>query len=474
MTVSTADVVICGAGISGIASAYHLAVTCGIRNVVLVDERPPLTLTSDKSTECYRNWWPGPGNAMVRLMNRSIDWLERWAGESNNRFLLSRRGYAYFTADPNRIADFKHAAEEAASLGAGAVRYHTDRSNDAAYAPTRTLAWPSGQAAPRSGASVEPDDYAGQPIGSDLVLDRSLILERFPYINENVVALVHPRRCGWFSGQQLGMYLLEQARAHGARLMSGRIDRIDVIDGRVHTIHVGADSIQTRTFVNAAGPYLNHVAHLIGVDLPVFNEFHGKIAFKDHLGIVPRDAPLLIWTDPQYLPWSDEERQALAESDETRWLLDKFPGGAHMRPEGREGSHILLMLWTYDTKPREPIWPPKLDPYYPDVLLRGMATMIPGLSAYFDKAPKPVYDGGYYCKTRENRPLVGPLPIEGAYVCGAVSGYGLMASAGVGELLALHVGGNPLPDYASAFTLGRYDDPGYQQLLENWGASGQL
>ena len=33
----------------------------------------PLSLTSDKSTECYRNWWPGPGDAMVRLMNRSID-----------------------------------------------------------------------------------------------------------------------------------------------------------------------------------------------------------------------------------------------------------------------------------------------------------------------------------------------------------------------------------------------------------------
>ena len=50
------DVVICGAGIAGIAAAYHLAVEQGVKEIVLVDERSPLTLTSDKSTECYHNW----------------------------------------------------------------------------------------------------------------------------------------------------------------------------------------------------------------------------------------------------------------------------------------------------------------------------------------------------------------------------------------------------------------------------------
>ena len=75
-TEEQADIVICGAGIAGIAAARHLAAVSGVNRVVLVDERPPLTLTSDKSTECYRNWWPGPGNAMVALTNRSIDLLE--------------------------------------------------------------------------------------------------------------------------------------------------------------------------------------------------------------------------------------------------------------------------------------------------------------------------------------------------------------------------------------------------------------
>jgi glycine/D-amino acid oxidase-like deaminating enzyme len=45
-----ADIVICGAGIAGIVTAYFLTMRQGVRNVVLVDGRPPLTLTSDESS----------------------------------------------------------------------------------------------------------------------------------------------------------------------------------------------------------------------------------------------------------------------------------------------------------------------------------------------------------------------------------------------------------------------------------------
>src|SRR5574337_502753 len=114
---TSAEVVICGAGIAGVAAAYHLAVRRGVRGVVLVDERPPLTLTSDKSTECYRNWWPGPGDDMVAVMNRSIDLLEDLARESGNVFRLNRRGYLFATAEHERVAQFERAASVAAALG---------------------------------------------------------------------------------------------------------------------------------------------------------------------------------------------------------------------------------------------------------------------------------------------------------------------------------------------------------------------
>lgn len=452
---SIAEVVICGAGIAGLATAYHLAVTHGLPRVVVVDERAPLTLTSDKSSEAYRNWWPD--EAMVRLMNRSIDWLERWAQHSGNRFLLNRRGYVYLTGQPDRALDFQRAAEESARLGAGDARLHVNRSGAARYAP------------------LDPHAYRDQPAGADVVLDRSLILERFPYLNPTVTALIHARRCGWFSGQQLGMYLLEEARAHGVTVLNDRVVGIGLQGNRVAEVRLAEGGrLSTRSFINAAGPFVKSIGQLLGLELPVINELHLKVALKDYLGIVPRDAPLLIWTDPQHLPWSAEERAELAAGDETRWLLDEFPGGVHLRPEGGGESNIVLLLWAYHVEPREPIVPPPLDEFFPEVALRGMSTMVPGLRAYFGKAAFALYDGGYYTRTPENRPLAGPLPIEGAYVCGALSGHGLMAAAAVGELVAAHVTGHALPDYAAFFSPARYGEAAYQDWLKHLPPNGQL
>jgi glycine/D-amino acid oxidase-like deaminating enzyme len=461
MSIEKSSIVICGAGIAGISAAYHLAVRHGIKDVILVDERPPFSLTSDKSTECYRNWWPGPGDGMVRLMNRSIDILEELARESNNIFALGRKGYLFVTADPARIPDFRRAAEEPCSLGAGALRVHTGQSGDPLYTP-----------APAQG-------FEGLPTGADLILDPALIHQHFPFLSEEVIAALHVRRCGKMSAQQLGMYMLERARERGTRLLCARVEAIEVDKGRVRAVYLssesGPETVAADTFVNAAGPFVRQVGQMLGVDLPVSCELHAKIAFTDHLGIIPNRAPLYYWADPQELPWSDEDCALLAESTETQWLLEPFPSGPHGVPEGGLGSQTQLVLWTYDVETMEPVVPlPPLDPHYFEVVLRGLSRMIPGLRAYFDKLPRPVVDGGYYAKTRENRPLIGPLPVQGAFIIGALSGFGIMAGCAAGELLAAHVTGTRLPSYAPWFLLERYQDAQYQKLLDEWDESGQL
>src|SRR3990170_1805292 len=165
MSERTADVVICGAGIAGVSAAYHLTVNFGVRDVLLIEDGSPLSLTSDKSTECYRNWWPGPGSAMVELMNRSIDILEELAIATGNAFHLNRRGYLFATADADRAQVFRQAAEEAAELGAGPVRLHTGGLGEPAYLP-----------APSEG-------FEGQPTGADLITDPEMIRELFPYLS---------------------------------------------------------------------------------------------------------------------------------------------------------------------------------------------------------------------------------------------------------------------------------------------------
>ncbi|MCP4358502.1 MAG: FAD-binding oxidoreductase [Chloroflexi bacterium] len=457
----TADIIICGAGISGIAAAYHLTVTHGLKNVVLIDEREPLTFTSDKSTECYRNWWPGPGNEMVRFMNRSIDLLEQWADESGNYFGMNRRGYVFLTGDPEKAAAMQSFAEKASALGAGELRIHYGRTDDPPYIPHQA------------------EGYKNMPAGADLILDPAMIQRLFPFMNETAMAMLHTRRCGWLSAQQLGMYLLNQAKAHGARLLNGRIANIVVQKNRVTAVDInlaedGPSRIYTTYFLNAAGPFIRQVSQMMGIDLPIFNELHAKVAIKDELGVISRNAPMMIWEDPIHLFWTEEDRAELMTDPESHWLLEQFPSGVHFRPEGGSGSPILLSLWSYDLTRREIVWPPSFDPNYPEIVLRGLTRMVPGLEPLLGRV-RPYVDGGYYCKTQENRPLITPLPLDGAYLFGAVSGFGIMAAAAGGELIAAHITGASLPPYAPAFQLDRYQNPAYQKLLTNWdAASGQL
>jgi glycine/D-amino acid oxidase-like deaminating enzyme len=459
-------VVICGAGIAGVSAAYHLAVRNGVKRVVLVDERPPLTLTSDKSTECYRNWWPGPGDAMVRLMERSIDLLEELAAATGDAFALNRQGYAYLTADPARAEAWTRAAAEISARGAGALRVHRGRTDDPAYPPT-PLETPAGEG------------FAGAPTGADLLLDPAAIHRRFPFLADDVVALLNPRRCGWLSAQQLGMTLLEAARERGVRLLRGRLERVEVAGGRVAAVEIAggpdAGRLPTGAFVDAAGPRAAHVAALLGLELPVFHELHAKVTFQDHRGAVPRDLPMMIWADPVTLPWSDEERRDLEADPALARLAGPLPGGVHFRPEGGADSRALLLLWAYDQAPREPVLPPRFDPVYPEVVLRGVARMVPALAASLDDLRDAYVDGGYYCKTADNRPLIGPLPVAGAYALAALSGYGIMASQGAAEILAAHLTNSPLPPHAAAFHPARYDDPAYRAKLAASAAdAGQL
>jgi glycine/D-amino acid oxidase-like deaminating enzyme len=262
------------------------------------------------------------------------------------------------------------------------------------------------------------------------------------------------------------------------RLIEGRTERVETTGGRVTGVTVrgrdGARTIGTPRFVNAAGPFVKEVGRLLGVDLPVFCERHAKVAFHDTLGVVPRHAPMMIWTDPVRLPWSDDERAEIGEAEPLRHLLEEMPAGVHGRPEGGGDSPIMLGVWTYDVEPMEARFPVEFDPAYAEIVLRGLTRPLPGLAAYLSRFPKCFVDGGYYTKTQENRFLSCPLPIQGAYVLGGLSGYGMMSSNGAADLLADYIAERPLPHYAPAFHLDRYQDPAYRALLEDWGDSGQL
>jgi glycine/D-amino acid oxidase-like deaminating enzyme len=399
-----AEIVIAGAGMAGIAAAHQLASRHGVGRVVLVDPREPLSLTSSKGTEAYRNYWPGPDDTMVRFMNRSIDLLDELDRESGHAFELNRRGYVFLTADPAEADRLR------------------------------------GHAGP-SAAFVD---------------DPRTIHRRYPFVTDRTLAMLHVHRAGFMNASKLGRYLLQRACASGVELIRDEVGGIVTTNERVAAVQLASgERIDTRTFVLAAGPLLPEWTDRLGLDVAIVNELHGKITFEDHEGIVPRDVPLMIWNDTVDLG-----------------ARGTFPPAVHFRPRGERS---ILGIWTYDARVELPTFPPTFADDYSDVVIQGLAVMIPGLARYVDQRSSALVDGGYYCKAPDNRPLIGPGAVDGVFVLGALSGFGIMASQAAGELLAAHVLGRPQPGYAAAFHPSRFQDPEYLRVLATLDPkSGQL
>jgi glycine/D-amino acid oxidase-like deaminating enzyme len=433
---TSADVVVCGAGIAGVASAYHLAVQQRVGRVVIVDEREPLTLTSDKGTQGYRNWWPGPDDTMLRFVSRSIDLLEATAREHGNAFRMNRRGYLFATAEPAEVERLRATAAQVSAFGMGAVREHLDLET---YAPHLA------------------EGFEGQPTGADLLLGDAA-RRAFPYLTSDMIAALHVRRAGTMNAVMLGALLLQRSIAAGASFLKDRITDFDISHGTIRGVRLASGAtVSTPRVVIAAGPLVHEMAGMLGISVPVMHELHCKLTVRDPRVAVRRDAPFVIWNDPV-----DLDDRAL-------------PAGVHMRPVDLTHGDELQLIWTFETDARQYEWPPRFDDRHREILLRGCARMIPAMTPYIGNGTSGVLDGGYYCKTRENRPLIGRLPIEGAFICGALSGIGLMSAHAAGELVALHVTEGALPAYAPAFSPSRYDDAAYISLIEQWGArTGQL
>jgi len=455
-----AEVVICGAGIAGVSAAFHLAVRRGVRDVVLVDPHEPMSLTSRHATAAYRDWWPEPDDARVRLLSRSLDLLEELAHESGRAFRRCRRGYVYLTADPNRAAELLAEAEAVAGMGVGPLRRHPG--------PVPYVASPE-------------EGFSGAPGGADWIEDPDEIRRVFPWVTDKARALLHVRRAGWLDSQAFGAWLLDCAEARGVRVIRDEVRAVVTEGGRVRSVRLASGGIDTERVVLATGPYLRQAGRWLDLDLPLTNYLRAWLALEDPEGIVPRDAPLLIWSDPVRLPWSEEERRELARDPDGDWVLGELPPGARMHPhdvgDGRSEAQ-LRVLWRWREKEADPLspeWPPQAHPRSGEVLLRGLSRMIPGLERYFGHGKEALVEAGYDCRTPENRPLIGPLPVQGAYVLGALSGSGVMSSQAAAELLAAHVTGAPLPPWAGAFAPDRYEDPAYRARLDAWkGWTGEL
>jgi glycine/D-amino acid oxidase-like deaminating enzyme len=483
------DVVVCGTGAAGVACAHYLSRTHRA-SVLLVDERPPLSLTSAVSTECYRTFFPG-SPPMAAFMERSVDLLEDRAAECDNAFNLNRRGYWFVSATKEGAAQHRLAADDTAVAGTGGVRLLAEAGHGIRYRSD----------VPFGAAALSPSRPAHERSAALLFSGRKAIHEYTsglpPFLATDASSLLVCSRAGWMSAQQMGMHLLTQARAAGTRTLSPATLRSVASDdrGRVASVALSVPgtseplTVRCSAVVNAAGPYAGVVDGIMRAAatpsspagpsrpagaMPVMNELHAKAILRDSRLAVPADAPMVVWSDPIRLPWSDDEAESLTEMGGFEaTLAGQLPGGFHLRPYPGQ-PHSLLMLWeavhTDIRVPLSPPQPPELrTPLFAELVVRALSRAIPALGGYIghdgSMAATVSCDGGYYTKAPDNLPLIGPVvgAPRGAYVCSGLSGYGMMASNAAGELLAQHVAGGPLPDaYADKFLPERWESEAYR------------
>ena len=431
------EVAVIGAGIVGIAVAHYLLRDHGVRNVVLVDPRDPMSLTSAQSGENYRNWWPHP--AMTAFTDHSITLMEELDAASGGRLHMTRGGYALVTrraAPDDLVEDLRRGYGDAP----GRIRI---RKHAGDYRPPKRAHWQDA------------------PDGVDVLLDRDLIRRTFPAYADDAAAVIHIRRAGSIDSQQMGQAMLETIRGGGGRIVRGEVKAIAA--GSPFTLDIatteGTRQARADRIVNAAGPLVRDIAAQLGEDLPVKCVYQQKVAFPDTEHAVPRDMPFTIDLDGQALAWSDEDREILASDESTRHLVAPMKGGIHCRPDGPAEGTWVKLGWAYNETASDPHGEEPIDPQFPDTVIRAASRLQPRLARYIGRLPRGVrHYGGYYAMTEENWPLIGPMKTPGAFVAGALSGYGSMAACATGAICAAWVAGRPRPDYARAFGLHRQSD----------------
>ena len=438
-----------GAGIAGIATAYHLSRRAEIAKITIVDRGQPMAFTSAHSGENYRNWWPHP--VMTAFTDLSISLMEEIARASSNDIHMTRRGYALATrrTDIGELIDALH--DGYAATAGGALRFH-GTSDGHGYVPPTSA------------------DWRAAPDGVDILTNRDLIRRTFPSYDPAVATVLHVRRAGDVSASRLGQWMLEAARGTGTGRLTGTVEAVSATNGgfeaEVATVD-GSCRIAADLVFNAAGPFVARIGQMIGYDLPVRNVRQQKIAFEDRHGAIPRDLSFSIDLDEQEIDWDEDDRGMLRGDEAVAWLAGPMPGGIHCKPEGAERGTWVKLGWAYASEPVDPLWEPKLDERFPEVVLRGAARLNPGLRVYYERLPRAMsHYGGYYTMTKENWPLIGPAGPDGSFVVGALSGFGTMAACAAGYLVAALATGADVPGYTALLGLARYEDPGFLANLE--------
>lgn len=348
------DAVVIGGGIVGTATAFWLS-KAGL-DVVLVEMRDGLsTLTTPASAECFRAQFAEP--AMAALAIPSIEMFEHFAdiiGIPGYSISIKQQGYLFLTDNPETVNDLKENVDQQHELG------------------------------------VTDSEF----------LERDEILARFPFLSASVLGATFRQRDGWLSCHELTQGF---AKGCDARFfINTKAAGIHMDDKGVCGVDTNRGFLQTRTVVNAAGPFAGEVGKMVNLDLPLEPVRRQKVYIETSVTI-PQAAPFTIDVN-----------------NNSYWRPE--PGG-------------VIIGWVDSDEPvSQPSETVHTDWEFPAITLDKVKRLTP----FFEEIEKTVRQpdmttsAGFYVYTPDDQPLIGPVPeIPGFYInCGYWAGVMLSPEAG--------------------------------------------
>lgn len=371
----SAEVVIVGGGCMGASVAYHLA-RLGVTDVVLLEREKMLgTGSTGRNAGGVRHQFSNEAN--IRLSIESIGLLERFAGEVGHAIDFHQDGYLFLLSTADSVETFKR--NVALQRGLGVEVDWLDAREAAALAPGLNT--------------------------------------------DGVLAATFCRKDGIADPNGVTMGFAKTAQALGVTVERDvEVTGIAVAGGRVAAVETSRGTIETRTAVNAAGPYARLIGRMAGADVPV-DPIRRHIFIASGVSSVPSSHIMVIDFDTTF--YFHREGAGLLFG----------MGERHERP-------------TFDTTVQWDFLPQVID---------VAVTRLPALA---DASISHAW-AGLYEMSPDGNPIVGAADgVDGLYLINGFSGHGFQHSPAAGRLLADVITGRDPKFDLTPFAAGRFSQVG--------------
>jgi len=364
------EIAIVGAGVIGCSIAFHLS-RMGQRGVLLLEkESVPGSGSTSRANGGIRAQFTTEVNIAMSLASMEI--LDGLAEEIGEPPVYRKAGYLFVTGDPAKLAAMQAAAG-----------FQRER-----------------------GVDVE-------------VLDREGVLRHAPWIAGPVVGGTFGARDGFVDPGRLTNFYFAAATRAGVKIRySADVSAIEH-DGAGFRLRTSRGDVSADKVVDAAGPYAQAIAAMVGVQLPV-EPVRRHILITGPCPSLPPLIPMVIDADSGVLVRREGDRVLVAYSNAEE------PAGFNLR----------------------------FDPDFPERIAPLMQRFPDVADAGIDRRRS---WAGLYEVTPDHHAIIGGCAVPGFLLANGFSGHGIMHSPAAGRAVAeLLVQGRSTSVDISALSLDRF------------------